>query len=182
MQAVPLKDSEVPLVRANNFESAKASNLGMVSPFEGRVLRVAKDYVRVKEDKRGTVRTVPIYNNMPLNRGAFIDAKPLVKTGDKVKKNQVLADSNMSTLGRLALGRNLITAIMPYYDHNYEDGTVISESAAKKLTSEHIYDLIQKLNANASTSAGRFTTYGKRHRIDAQNRDVKMLYGLLRMI
>ena len=69
------------------------------------------------------------------------------------------------------MGRNLVTAIMPYYGRNYEDGTVISESAAKKLTSEHIYDLSQKLHANAITSAGRFTTYGKRHKIDAENLD-----------
>ena len=103
VQAVPLKDPEIPSVRANNSESAKAFNLGMVSPFAGRVLRVTKDYIRVKRAKLGTVKTVPIYNNLPLNRGAFLDAKPFVKVGDKVKKNQVLADSNMSTLGRLSV-------------------------------------------------------------------------------
>ncbi len=93
-------------MRANNFESAKAFNLGMVSPFDGRVLRTAKDYIRVKGIKRGTVKTVPIYNNLPLNRGAFLDAKPLVKVGDKVENNQVLADSNMSTLGHIAVYLN----------------------------------------------------------------------------
>ena len=106
---------------------------------------------------------------MPLNRGGFLDAKPLVKKGDRVEKKQLLADSNQTRAGRVSLGRNLITAIMPYYGHNYEDGIVISESAAKKLTSEHICDQSQKLNANSSTSAGRFTTYGKRHKIDAEN-------------
>ncbi|MCH8838259.1 MAG: hypothetical protein IIA60_10755 [Candidatus Marinimicrobia bacterium] len=82
-----------------------------------------------------------MYNNMPLNREGFLDAKPLVKKGDRAEKGQLLAVSNQIREGRVFLGRGLITAIMPYYGHNYEDGTVISESAAKKLTSENIYDL-----------------------------------------
>ena len=130
---------------------------------------MTKDLVKLKASNNGKVHNVSLYNNMPLNRGGFLDAKPLVKKGDIVQKGQLLADSNQSRGGEVALGRNLITAIMPYYGHNYEDGTVISESAAKKLTSEHIYDLSQKLTPNASTSAGRFTTYSKRHKIDAEN-------------
>lgn len=93
---------------------------------------------------------------MPLNRGGFLDAKPVVKKGDRVEKGQLLADSNQTREGRVALGRNLVTAIMPYYRHNYEDGTVISESAAKKLTSANIFGLSQNLNANSSMNAGRF--------------------------
>ena len=156
-------------MRANNFESAKAFRLGMEAPTGGRIVKVTKDLIKLKSDKTGKIKTIPLYNDMPLNRGGFLDAKPVVKKGDRVEKGQLLADSNQTRAGRVSLGRNLITAIMPYYGHNYEDGTVISESAAKKLTSEHIYDLSQKLPTNATTSAGRFTTYGKRYKIDAEN-------------
>ena len=134
VQAVPLKDPEVPLVRANNFEASKAFSLNMISPVTGRVLKVGKDAIKLKEDITGKVKNVSIYNDMPLNRGGFLDATPLVKKGDKVSKGQILADSNQTRGGHLAIGRNLVTAIMPYYGHNYEDGTVISESTAKKLT------------------------------------------------
>ena len=51
---------------------------------------------------------------MPLNRGAFIDSEPLVKRGDKVFEGQLLADTNYGKGGKLALGVNLITAVMPY--------------------------------------------------------------------
>ena len=115
------------------------------------------------------MHNVSLYNNLPLNRGGFLVAKALVKKGDLAEKRHLFAGTNQSRGGEVALGRNLITAIMPYYGHNYEDGTVISESAAKKLTNENIYNLSLELNANSSTSAGRFTTYGKRHKIDAEN-------------
>ena len=101
-----------------------------------------------------------LYNNMSLNRGGVLDAKSLVKKGDRVEEGQDLADSNQSRGRELALGRNIPIALMPYYGHNYEDGTVSSESAAKKLTSAKIYDLSQKPNASSWTSAGRLTTYG----------------------
>ncbi len=87
VQAVPLKDPEVPLVRANNFESAKAFRLGMEAPTGGRIVKVTKDLIKLKSDKTGKIKTIPLYNDMPLNRGGFLDAKSLVKKGDRVEKN-----------------------------------------------------------------------------------------------
>mgnify|MGYP001764587240 CR=1 FL=1 len=61
---------------------------------------------------------------------------PLVKPGDVVKKDQTVADTNFSRNGTLALGTNLRTAYIPFRGYNFEDGIVISESAAKKLSSQ----------------------------------------------
>jgi len=62
-----------------------------------------------------------------------------VKVGDQVRKGQILADSNFTRNGTLALGTNLKTAYIPYGGLNFEDGIVISDSAAEKLTSVHIH-------------------------------------------
>ena len=54
-----------------------------------------------------------LHKSMPLDRGSFPHSEPLVKKGDEVKKGQLLADANRTQGGGVALGRNLITAIMP---------------------------------------------------------------------
>ena len=56
-----------------------------------------------------------------------------------MKKGQVLADSNFTRDGQFALGVNLSVAFMPYKGLTFEDGIVVSEEAAAKLTSEHLY-------------------------------------------
>jgi len=58
---------------------------------------------------------------------------------------------------------------MPWQDSGFGDGVVISEAAAKNLTSEHIYDLSKPLDVRMALSSGRFTTYGKKYKIDAEN-------------
>jgi len=85
---------------------------------------------------------------MPLNQGSFLHSYPLVKAGDQVKKGQMLADNNFAQGGMLAIGRNLNTAIIPYFGRGFEEGLMISDAAAKNLTSEHLYDLSKILNSH----------------------------------
>ena len=60
--------------------------------------------------------------------------------GDRIVRNQVIADGPSTEAGELALGRNLIVAYMPWEGHNYEDAIIISERLVKDdvLTSIHI--------------------------------------------
>ena len=65
---------------------------------------------------------------------------PMVQQGQRIQKGQLLAKSNYTDdEGTTALGANLRTAWMPWMGYGYEDANVVSESAAKKLTSEHVY-------------------------------------------
>jgi DNA-directed RNA polymerase subunit beta' len=66
-------------------------------------------------------------------------ATPVVKVGDTVEKGKLLADTNYTKGGDLALGTNLNVAYTPFKGYNFEDGIVISENASKKLTSEHMH-------------------------------------------
>ena len=92
--------------------------------------------------------TIPLYNNFPLNQKTSLHHTPLVKVGDKVKSGQLIADSNFTKNGTLAIGKNLNVAYLPYPGYTFEDGIVITESAAKKLAAEQIYKHNFKLEPN----------------------------------
>ncbi len=82
---------------------------------------------------------VPFQTMFPFPSKTYLHHDLIVKPGDRVEAGQRLADSNYTRNGTLALGRNLRIAYVPYYGQNSNDGIVISEGCAKKLTSEHMY-------------------------------------------
>lgn len=137
-QAVPLVDREAPLVQTDigsgtTFHKAIGSEFSIYAPIAGKVTAVTKDHLMIDKTKVG------LYNDFPLNQKTFITHEPKVKVGDIVKKGQLVADSNYTKDGTLALGKNLNVAYLPYPGLTFDDGIVITESAAKKLASHHLY-------------------------------------------
>jgi len=144
-QAVGLKHREAPLVQSATgnknvtFEKVMGAFNSHASPVHGTVVSIDEDSINVK-DAKGKIHEVQIYNDFPLNQDdAFIKADTTAKVGQKVKKGELLADTNFTKGGEFALGKNLRVGYMPFKGYNFEDGIVISETAAKKLTSEHMY-------------------------------------------
>lgn len=152
-QAVPLVHRETPLVEVVDPETGislpdfYAKLLNPIAEDEGVVTKVTDKEITVKY-KDGSEQTYKLYHNYPLSRKTFLHQTPTVKEGQKVKPGQLLAESNFTKDGKLALGTNLRVAYMPYHGLNHEDGIVISESAAKKLTSEHSYKFDLELDKN----------------------------------
>ena len=74
------------------------------------------------------------------NQDTCVNLTPTVKSGDKVKKGQVICEGFATQGGELALGRNLKVAFMPWKGYNFEDAIVISEKVVKEdvFTSLHI--------------------------------------------
>jgi DNA-directed RNA polymerase subunit beta len=74
------------------------------------------------------------------NQGTCINQTPLVRKGDKVRKNQPIADGPSTDGGEMALGKNLLVAFMPWEGYNYEDAILLSERLVKDdvFTSIHI--------------------------------------------
>jgi DNA-directed RNA polymerase subunit beta len=64
----------------------------------------------------------------------------MVSLGEKVEAGQVIADGPASQNGRLALGQNILIAIMPFDGYNFEDAIVLSEKLVRTdvYTSIHI--------------------------------------------
>jgi DNA-directed RNA polymerase subunit beta len=60
--------------------------------------------------------------------------------GDQVKAGDVIADGPSTEMGELALGRNVVVALMPWGGYNFEDSILISERVVKEdiYTSIHI--------------------------------------------
>lgn len=142
-QAISLKHREAPLVQsktegAHTFEKSLGSFSSTLSPISGKVHEVKKDSIVIHDGKKK--HEVQIYNHFPLNDAkGMMHSDPVVKVGDTVKQGQLLADTNFTRNGHLAVGMNLRVGYMPYKGYNYEDGIVISETASKKLTSDHLY-------------------------------------------
>ena len=162
-QAISLKHREAPLVQTKatglntSYESVIGHGSAITSPIEGKVVTITKDYIGIKSGN--TTTKVNIYNNFTLNRETFIHNTPAVKVGDMVKKDQLLADNNYTKDGVLALGTNLKAAYLPYKGLNFEDGIVITESAAEKLTSEHIRRKTISVDADVTLNLRTFMAY-----------------------
>ena len=134
-QALPLVEREAPLVQTSvagdkTFHDAIGSEFSLKAPKSGVVKAVSSDYIQIDNEK------IPLYNNFPLNQKTHIHHEPVVKVGDHVKSGQLIADTNFTKNGTLALGKNMSVAYLPIPGHTFEDGIVITESAAKKLAAE----------------------------------------------
>ncbi len=142
-QALPLIEGEYPVVanRVPGKDYSYEKKIGRViggrlAKVDGKITKITKDDIYIRDDQ-GKVHRHGLYNNFSFNRKSYIHQTPLVKVGDRVKKDQVLAKSNYTDKdGNLVLGKNLITAYMPYKGYSVDDGIVISETAAKKLTAD----------------------------------------------
>jgi DNA-directed RNA polymerase subunit beta' len=163
-QALSLKNRDKPLFaivnqRGKIIGEALGSYMGVPKAIaSGKVASVTKDEITIK-DKDGKVHKHQLYNDFSLNSESYINNEPLVKPGDEVKKDQALADNNFTRDGQMALGANLNVAYMPYKGYNYEDSAILSESAAKKLTSNHMYDLKTKRSSKGVFSKEKFKAY-----------------------
>jgi len=73
-----------------------------------------------------------------------------VKIGDKFKAGDILAESNFCKNGEINFGKNLLTAIIPHYGNNYEDGIILSQRLVDEdcFTSIHYKDLSFRLPEN----------------------------------
>ena len=146
-QALPVSNAEAPYVQSGmpneedkSYEEAYGKHMGAIhSDTDGQVIKVDGDEIHIR-GKDGKLYKQEIYNNLPFNRKTFLHNTPVVKVGDVITKGSLLAKSNYTNdKGAAALGINLRTAYIPYKGYNFEDALVISEGAAKKLTSEHMY-------------------------------------------
>ncbi|MGY4712329.1 DNA-directed RNA polymerase subunit beta [Mycolicibacterium sp. CBM1] len=139
-QAVPLVRSEAPLV-GTGMELRAAIDAGdvIVTEKAGVVEEVSADYITVMADD-GTRHTYRMRKFARSNHGTCANQRPIVDAGQRVESGQVLADGPCTENGEMALGKNLLVAIMPWEGHNYEDAIILSSRLVEEdvLTSIHI--------------------------------------------
>ncbi|PTM90710.1 DNA-directed RNA polymerase subunit beta [Dietzia psychralcaliphila] len=139
-QSVPLVRSEAPLV-GTGMELRAAVDAGdvVVNTSAGMVEEVSADFITVMDDDGGR-QTYRLAKFARSNQGTCSNQKPIVDEGDRVEAGQVLADGPCTENGEMALGKNLLVAIMPWEGHNYEDAIILSQRLVEEdvLTSIHI--------------------------------------------
>ena len=143
-QAVPLIRAEAPYIGTG--VEARAAR-------DGADLILAKDDGVVESITGATI--VVKYENLPKrehehklskflrsNQDTCMNQIIRVKEGQKVKKGDLLADGPSTDEGELALGKNLLVALMPWEGYNFEDAIILSERLVKEdvLTSIHIHE------------------------------------------
>lgn len=137
-QAVPLLKPNAPVVGTGmEFVAARDSGALVRSKRPGAVVSVDASRIVVRTEDGG----VDIYNLIKFqrsNQATCITQRPIVNVGDKVEKDDVLADGHSTDLGELALGQNVLVAFMPWGGYNFEDAILLSE----KLVKEDVYTSI----------------------------------------
>ena len=145
-QAVSCVMPQAPLV-GTGLEDKAAADSGQVvlARSDGEVTEVDADHITIKEAGASGRSAKKVYQLQSFERSnAFtcMNQIPRVETGDKVKKGQLLADGASTDNGELALGQNILVALMPWEGANFEDATIISERLLQEdhYTSIHIED------------------------------------------
>ncbi|HOZ44889.1 MAG TPA: DNA-directed RNA polymerase subunit beta, partial [Candidatus Dojkabacteria bacterium] len=139
-QAVPLVKQESPLVGTGMEEIvARQSEWGIFAEGDGEVLYTDAEKISVKYKKEG-VKDYNLVSFYRSNENTCFTQKPVVKSGDKFKKGDILADGPTIVNGEFSIGTNLRAALMFYEGYNYEDSVIISDRIVRDdlLTSIHI--------------------------------------------
>ncbi|MDW7534703.1 MAG: DNA-directed RNA polymerase subunit beta [Candidatus Nitrotoga sp.] len=149
-QAVPCLRAEKALVGTGIERTVAVDSGTTVQAWRGgRIdyVDAGRIVVRVNDDEttHGEVG-VDIYNLTKYtrsNQNTNINQRPLVKMGDLIARDDVIADGASTDMGELALGQNVLVAFMPWNGYNYEDSILISERvvAEDRFTSIHIEEL-----------------------------------------
>jgi DNA-directed RNA polymerase subunit beta len=146
-QAVPLLVTEPPIV-ATGMERDVAANSGLIVRAAKKGVVSYVDAERIEVSPASGAGGTDIYKlrkYVGLNERTCQNQKPIVQLGQKVEKNEVLADGAGIYKGELALGRNVLVGFMAWDGFNFEDAIIISEELVENdvYTSIHIeeYDI-----------------------------------------
>ncbi|GAB2759917.1 DNA-directed RNA polymerase subunit beta [Amycolatopsis magusensis] len=139
-QAVPLLRNSAPLV-GTGVELRAAVDAGdvLVAEQAGVVEELSADLITIMHDD-GSRKSYGLYKFRRSNHGTCFNHRPIVNEGDRVEQGQVIADGPSTENGEMALGKNLLVAVMPWEGHNYEDAIILSQRLVQDdvLTSIHI--------------------------------------------
>ncbi|MCX5779230.1 MAG: DNA-directed RNA polymerase subunit beta [Firmicutes bacterium] len=139
-QAVPVIKTESPIVGTGlEYKAAKDSGAVVIAKKAGNIKNVSASRIILETDDGETIK-YPLLKFMRSNQGTCYNQRPIVKVGQRVEADTIIADGPSTDQGELALGRNILVAFMPWEGYNYEDAILISEKVVKEdvFTSIHI--------------------------------------------
>jgi DNA-directed RNA polymerase subunit beta len=147
-QAVPLLEPDQPIVGTGWERRVAVDSRTMVAAkHAGKIAKIDATEIVVQ---RSNVKDVyKLINYGRSNQDTLVHQRPVVKLGEQVEEGTILADSSATSHGELALGKNVLVAMMPMEGYNYEDAIILSERLVKKdmFTTIHIQRLEVEVRA-----------------------------------
>jgi len=140
-QAIPLVKPEVPFVGTGLEEKiARDSGQVVLADCDGIIEEVDAAHIKLRpHDKKEKSKTYYLRNFVRTNQYTCFHQKPIVSRGQEIKKGDILADGGAIKNGKMALGRNLLVAFVPWRGWNYEDALPISERIVQQDYFSSIY-------------------------------------------
>ncbi len=140
-QAIPLLKPEAPIV-GTGIEAISARDSGAVIAAKADGIVDYADANKILVKTKGGIDTYYLSGYDRSNAGTCYHQVPIVRTGDQVKKDQIIADGPSTELGEMALGKNVRVAFMNFNGYNYEDAIILNERLVRDdvYTSIHIQD------------------------------------------
>jgi DNA-directed RNA polymerase subunit beta len=141
-QAVPLLRAEAPYIGTGIEARAARDAADMIQALEeGTVTEVNGDSIIVEYKTIGR-KVYRLAKFRRSNQDTCINQRPRVAEGQVLRKGDVIADGPSTDHGELALGKNLLVALMPWEGYNFEDAIILNERLVKDdvLTSIHIHE------------------------------------------
>ena len=139
-QAVPLLTTEAPIVATGmEHRSAVDSEVCIKAAGDGTVTAVSGTDITVRYDD-GSVETYHLTKFSRSNAGTCINQRPIVEAGERVEKDQIIADGPSCSNGEIALGKNVLIGFVTWEGYNYEDAILLNERLVREdvFTSIHI--------------------------------------------
>jgi len=140
-QSLMLKEIDVPFIITNEYEKHFEETMFLhKAEDDGKVLYLKNNLMVVYYKNLKKIRLFK-YGLRPLYLGSADIMVPHKKHNEEFNKGETLVSSKFFKNGKLVHGKNFLTGIMIFKGYNYEDGIVISKSAAEKLTSIHTEEI-----------------------------------------
>jgi len=143
-QAVSLQNPQIPCIQSG-YESILvpflSDNFIKKSPVDGVIKEITDLVIIIQDSATGkdiAVDVSPITLKSGQGKNGLGLFNTVVKVGDKVKKDRIISEGSNIKDGLISNGLNMMVAFMPWKGYNFEDGMVISESAAKRFVSLHV--------------------------------------------
>ena len=139
-QAVPLLTTQAPIVATGiEHKCAVDSGVCVLAEEDGEITRVDSTHIGVRYDS-GRTKEYKLIKFSRSNQGTCINQRPIVSSGDRVLKGDVLADGPSTSNGEISLGKNILVGYMNWEGYNYEDAILLNERLVMEdvFTSIHV--------------------------------------------
>ena len=152
-QMLPLKNPQPPMIQSG-YESILPKHLSGAfskkSPCKGKIEKITRDQITIKCSDTSTqnIDISPTHLRSGSGKDTLSTFRPNVKEGQSVNKGAQLAEGGCMASGQISMGKNLLTALMPYAGYNFEDAIIISDRLYKEGTLTSLHGIEEKISVS----------------------------------